>query len=209
MTLLSRIIALIAGLAFAPMALALDLPDAPCSPEQFGCGAGPDNILMNALTGAGGVGAFSIASQMLYLATGLSVLFIIWAGVQMIISMGDEGKVSQHKWAIAYALIGLGVTILSQFIISVVGTENYGQVGDFRQLPLNLVTSAANILRNVLNAVFVIITVIAGMRMVYAQGKEDDYNAGKKMMFWAIVGAVIVNLSAGLVYAVVSFFGLQ
>lgn len=189
--------------------LALTLPPAPCSPEQFGCGAGAANVVMQVLTGRNGVGSLGLASQMLYLSAGLAVLFIIWAGFQMILSLGDEGKVSQHKWAIAYALIGLGVTILSQFIISVVGTENYGQLGNPSDLPLTILSRAAAILRTLLNAVFVIVIVIAGMRMVYAHGKEDDYNAGKKMMLWSIVGAVIVNLSAGLVYAVASFFGVQ
>lgn len=206
----------LASLLSAPAALAVVLPPTQCAPAQngqfaqFGCGAGglspvvPSNVIWNALVGSQG-----IAVTLLQVSAGMAVLYIIWAGFQMVISMGEEGKLSQYKWGIAYALIGLSVSILSQFVISTVGTQNYGQQSNVQNLPINLLSSAALILRVLLNAVFVIIMVVAGLKMLYAQGKADDFNTGKKMLTWALIGAVIVNLSAALVTAVAQFFGIN
>lgn len=195
-----------AALSFlvASAAYAVELPAAPCSSEQFGCGGGVSNVLMTALTGSSG-----IAGTMLRLAAGLAILYIVWSGVQMVISMGDESKLTQNKWGIAYALIGFCVAILSQFLISVVGTQNYGQVGPVDNLPFVVLANAVLILRTVLNGVFILILVVAGLRMLYAQGKTDEFDTGKKMLTWALVGAVMVNLSAALVNAALTFFSLS
>lgn len=191
------------SLALLPVT-AFALPIAPCDPLQFGCGSGPANYVERFLTGGGNGG---IALFMLQLAAALAVLFIVWAGVQLIFSMGDEGKVTQHKWAMAYALIGLVVAILGQFLVSAIASTNFGQ-GTGRTLPLTFVASAVLFLRTILNATFVIMTVVAGLRMVYAQGKTEDYEKGKTMMKWAIGGAVMVNLASALVNAVTGYFGI-
>lgn len=196
--------ALLALLGFLlPKASAVTLPGAYCT-GTIGCGSGPSNVVVSAITGGNG-----IAVTMLQVAAGLAVLYIIWAGLQMVVSMGDESKLSQQKWGMAYALIGFCVAILSQFVISSVGTQEYGQSGAASALPLNILANGALILRTVLNACFLMILVVAGLRMLYAQGKSDEFETGKKMLTWALVGAVLVNLSAALVTAVLSFFGLS
>ena len=196
------ILGALTGLLNASTAFAVVLPVAPCVSTQFGCGGRPTDMISKALT----LGGNGIASQMLMIAAGLAVVYIIWAGIQMIISMGDEGKITTYKWGIAYALIGLSVSILSQFVISVVGTENVAGGGG--NLPQNVLANAARILRSVLNGLFVLMAIVAGLRMIYAQGKADEFGTAKKMMYWAIVGAALVNLSAALVYAVAQFFGV-
>ncbi len=188
----------------ATAAYAFNLPTAPCvTTVPGGCNAGAENFPMRVLTGGGNGG---LAMMMLQVAAGLAVLFIVWAGIQMLISLGDEGKITQYKWAIAYSLIGLTVAILSQLLVSTVGTQTLPTGSS--DLPLTLLSTAVYILRTLLNAIFLIIIVVAGLHMVYAQGKSEDYEKGKKMMYWAITGAVIVNLSAALVTVVTNFFGL-
>ncbi len=191
------------GLSLLPKAAAVTLPAAYCN-GTIGCGAGPANIVYSAIVGSGG-----IAQMMLRIAAGLAVLFIIAAGVQMVISMGDESKITQYKWAMAYSLIGFCVVIVAQFIIASVGSEDYGQLGDATNLPFNILANAARLLRTVLNALFILIMVVAGLRMLYAQGKSDEFETGKKMLTWAIVGAVLINLAAAFVTAVTNFFGIS
>jgi hypothetical protein len=198
-----RFIAGIVGVCIAQSAMAVSLPSAPCDSSQFGCGGGAANIVMQALTTSGG-----IASLMLQICAGIAVLYVMWAGLQMLLSLGDEGKITQYKWGMAYAMIGLSVSILAQFVISAVGTENYGQTSGGGNLPIIILTRASVILRAVLNAVFIMMLVIAGLKMLYSQGKSDDYNSAKKMLYWGMAGAVFVNLSAALIYAVASFFGV-
>ena len=183
---------------------AMNIPYAPCDAGQFGCGAGPTNLVQQLLTGGGSGGLALLALQ---IAAGLAVVFIVWAGVQMVISGGDEGKITQYKWAVAYSLIGLCVAILGQYIVSAVSSQSYASPSG-QDLPLSLLATAVYILRTVLNAALVIMIVVAGLRMLYAQGKTDEYEKGKTMMKWGIGGAILVNLAAALVYAVTSFFGI-
>lgn len=199
---LFRILTVLSGL-LPSLALAVTLPDAPCDPQQFGCGLPADNVIYNMVVAQGG-----IASIMLQIAGGLSVVVIIGAGIEMMISLGDEGKITQYKWAMAYAMIGLSVAILAQFIISAVGTQEYGQSATSGNLPLIIIANAGVILRTVLNAIFIMMLVLAALKMLYSQGKADDYNSGKKMLYWGMAGAVIVNLAAALAYSVSSFFGV-
>jgi hypothetical protein len=192
------------ALAFLPLSAdAALLPTPPCAPQQFGCGGASANLAYNVIAGG-------IVPLLLQVAAGLAVLYIVWAGVQMIISMGDEGKVSQFKWGVANALLGLMVAILSEFVVAAIGTQNYGQgaVGSNGNLPLNLITTGITILRLLLNGLFVLVAVVAGIRMVYSQGKSDDYNKGKTMLQWALIGAIIVNLAATLANALSSYFNV-
>ncbi|MDB5186482.1 MAG: hypothetical protein JWL85_1005 [Candidatus Saccharibacteria bacterium] len=46
-----------------------------------------------------------------------SVLFIMIAGLQYILSTGDSTKINESKNTILYALVGLGVALLAQSII--------------------------------------------------------------------------------------------
>lgn len=169
------------------------VPSTPCT-GLYGCGGGAAN-LFNTGTLA------NAALLLLQFAAGAAVLFIVIAGFNMVTHLGDEGKVSQAKNGILYALGGLSVAIISQVIISSVGTENYGQ-GAGGNLPIMILGNIVRILRTVLNPILAVVIVLAGIYMVYAQGKPENYEKGKNILQWAILGAIIVNLANALVQAV-------
>lgn len=50
----------------------------------------------------------------------ICLLFIVIGGFRYILSQGDPQGVSKAKGTIMYALIGLAVTVLAQFIVSLV-----------------------------------------------------------------------------------------
>lgn len=50
-----------------------------------------------------------------------SIFFLLWGGIQWIISEGDKQKVAAARARITYAIIGLIVSLLSFFIISIIG----------------------------------------------------------------------------------------
>ncbi len=50
----------------------------------------------------------------------VAVIMIIWGGLRYITSGGDSGKITNAKNTIIYALIGLVVVALSQFIVKFV-----------------------------------------------------------------------------------------
>jgi hypothetical protein len=174
-----------------------DVPGSVCS-GLIGCGLGASNVVLMAIP--------KLAMLMLQFAGGAAVLFVMWAGGQMLVSMGDESKVTQGKWGILYALVGLAIAILSQSLISVVGTQNYTGAG--ANFSIQLLSGAAGIIRTMVNAVLLIVILLGGVRMLYSQGKQDEYNKGKTMMQWALIGAVVVNLANALVQVVTGFFGV-
>jgi type IV secretory pathway VirB2 component (pilin) len=53
-------------------------------------------------------------------ATVLALIFIIWGGIGWITSGGDKGKVDAARKKIVYAVIGLIVTFLAYFILSII-----------------------------------------------------------------------------------------
>ena len=62
----------------------------------------------------------NIVNTMLFLVGVLSVIMIIYGGIQYVISVGDSGKVAKAKTTIIYAIVGLIVAILSYAIVNFV-----------------------------------------------------------------------------------------
>jgi len=152
-----------------------------------GCGSQPGNILIN--------GVPHIALILLQIAAGGCVLAIVWAGFQMVLSLGDGGKISQAKNAILFALLGLGISVLAQFFISSVVSE-YVPTSDPTTIHLDIIKGIIRYLRNILNAALAVVIVIGAVRMVLAQGKQDEFTKGRTAIMWAAIGAIIVNFAA-------------
>lgn len=197
-----RLLAL--ALLALPASAAAVVPATPCT-GLIGCTGGGavrgSNVIVNNLAEA--------ANLMIMVAAALSVVFIVYAGFRMVIALGDESQIGEQKHAVMYALIGLLVVVLSQLIVSFVGTQNYGQAGDPRNLFINAAGSAVSILLTVFNAAMVVSIIIGGGYMVHSQGKSDQFAKGKTIITWSIIGAVIANLANALVQAFVSLLGVN
>ncbi len=161
-----------------------------------GCGAPPSNVLLTNLLPAA-------VMIMVQLAAGGSVVFIVIAGVRFLLSNGDEGQVTSAKKGIMYGLGGLGLTIVSATLVSFVTTENYGQAN-----PQNFLFGSGGLMQSVINIVitlsnvgFAVVVIAAGIRMVLASGKADEFKKGGQVIKWAIVGAVVINLARAIVQA--------
>lgn len=142
------------------------------------------------------------AKLLLNIVAGLSVLFIVWGGILMLISMGDDSKTAQAKWAIVYALLGLFGAVLSQVF-----------VGFVAKAPLvagateaTVIQKAVTFLVNAMNVVFISVIIFAGIRMLLGHGQPEEFTRAKKTIAWAILGALVVNVARTLVRAVLSLF---
>ncbi len=132
---------------------------------------------------------------------------IVWYGLSLVVSEGDDTRISKARYAILYALLGVCLSIVSQLIVSFAVTESYGQ-GAAGDLVIAVLGNAVRILLNVTNAVFVLFLVYYGTRMVLSQGKTDEYNKARTGILWSIIGAIAVNLAHALVRLVTGFFGV-
>lgn len=69
----------------------------------------------------------TIVKILLFLIGVLSVIMLIYGGIQYTLSSGDSGKVTNAKNTILYAIVGLVVAILSYAIVSFVLTSINGE----------------------------------------------------------------------------------
>ena len=175
------------------------VPDSPCT-GLIGCGAGTANVILLNMP--------SLATLMIIIASAISVFFIVLAGFRMVIALGDDGQIAEQKKAVMNVLIGLTVVILSQAAVGFIGTQNYGQGDDPLNFFLNFTARAVSILLTIFNAAVVAAIIYGGMRMLYAQGKADEFNKGKTIITWSIGGAVVANLANALVQALAAIFGV-
>ena len=177
------------------------LPDtalAIAPPWVPGMAGGPANIIAQQAIPA-------VVDMLLRIATGVAMIFLVIAGFNLMLSWGDEGKTTEARWGVVYALAGLGVAIMARMIVAVVVTEgSLVAVTD----EVSLMQAALTMLVTIFNGLFIIIIVFGGFRAVWARGKPEEFNRARFMIAWAIGGAIVVNAANAGVRALTSFFGV-
>lgn len=137
--------------------------------------------------------AVQIANLMLYSAAGLCVLFIIYGGLLMIVSVGDDSRFQKGRNAVLFAMLGLALSLASQSLLAFVASV---AVSSITSNPIvTTITNVSNLLISAFNALFVIAVIVGGYRMVLARGEQDKFNSGRQAVTFAIIGAIVVNLA--------------
>jgi hypothetical protein len=188
MSLLHHLLAATALAQQPPMVNCTGLPGCPGPIVQ------PSNVILTT--------ALPVAvTVLLNLAAAAAIIFIIVAGAQMMIALGDESKLSNAKWAVFYALLGLGLALVSQIIVAFVTTANYGQGVSDNFLFAGALPAVVETVLGLLNVAFLLIIFIAGFRMVIGHGKQEEFGKALTIIRWTIIGAVIINLARAAVEA--------
>jgi len=151
-----------------------------------------------------------IGTTLLRIATGLSVILIIWSGYLMVMSMGDEGKLTQARFSIVYALLGLFLALISQaFVAGVAGTTQLTTaLSASRDIDKVFLGEIAELFVTVFNVLFIVFIFISGIRMLMARGRPDEFNKARHQVAWVIGGAIVLNLARVLVKVVISLPGV-
>lgn len=146
-----------------------------------------------------------MAAFALRLATGLSLVMVLYGGLLMVISQGDEGQIGKGKNYVIYSLAGLALATMSQniysFVYDVVNNVNPNDAVFGGILP-----GLANAIVVVFNPLFIIAIAVAGCRMVLDRGKDQEFGKAKTALIWACAGAVIVNIGFALTKGVLGIF---
>ncbi|OGJ59000.1 hypothetical protein A2635_03190 [Candidatus Peribacteria bacterium RIFCSPHIGHO2_01_FULL_51_9] len=145
----------------------------------------------------------AVVNLLLSIAAGLAVVFIIWAGMQLLLSWGDESKIQSARWSIIYAASGLFVAIMAKAIVNIVSAEP--MLGAI-QNEVGLMAVLARYMLIISNSLLLLVVVIAGLNMVFDRGKSDSYNKARTALAWAIGGAIVINGANAIVQAVIGFF---
>jgi len=162
-----------------------------------GCGQTAENVI--ATTIIPNLAIFGIR-----VATLLSLLFIIIAGISLMLS-SEDGARSTAKKGILYSMGGLLLSLGAGIIVSFVANEEFGQSLPAASLLFGgLLGGAIRILLTVSNVVLIFIIMYQGVLMLMAQGKSDQFNTARSTLFWAVIGAVVVNIARVLVNIVLA-----
>ncbi len=131
----------------------------------------------------------------------MGVLFIMIGGAYILMSAGNDEYVTKGKNTITWSVIGIFVTQFASTLLNFVRLEVIG-----RDSASDLVVSIVNTLRGSIFDLFYIalvgVAIYCGMRMVLSFGKEDEFNKAKDGLFYAALGAIIINVSIILYNAV-------
>lgn len=138
-------------------------------------------------------------------AAGLSVLFVVWGGFQMIMSLGDESKMTKGRNSVIFALGGFALTLASQTIVTVVVSRFTPLAGSTGPVLLEIQAVLVALMLNAFNVVFVAVAVIAGFRMVISHGKSDEFTKARNTLIFSVIGAFIVNVSKALVAGMLTY----
>ena len=187
MHLLSLLIGRIIALLSMPIAFAQT-----ADPCLYVGGCGGSNVLLNFLT--------PIAQLLIGIAGGATVLFVVLGGAQMMLSFGDEGKVTKGRMSIVYAIGGF-LLVLSASMIANFVRLRAGYIGAGDPF-LDLMAAMVDGILTLFNAVFIIMVIFAGYRMVVGRGQAEEFNKGKTMLIWVAAGAIIINVARALVNAI-------
>lgn len=186
---------------------AWDLPPTVCT-GLGGCNGGGAVPLRNILSDGM---PFLLETLMDFAGVG-ALAMIVWAGFNMVVAgmTGDvESKSGEFKWGVINALLGLALAISSEAIVAFVGTQEYGQnTADGDSIFTALFGSGISILLTVLNVAFTLAIMLAGIRMLYSQGAQEEYGKARKIVYWSIIGAVLVNIAFALVRSMSILFGI-
>lgn len=176
---------------FVTTALAAAPAQDPCVGVPGGCA--PVNMITYVIP--------VIGSLLVGLAGGGAVLFVIIGGIQMIMSMGDEGAGTKGKTSMLYAIGGFMLALASQAIVTFVHTR--ASVLATAATPhLDFMAAAVSAVLSLLNVAFIGVVIYAAIRLVIAWGKADSYQKSMQALLWAIIGTLIINAANAIVHAV-------
>ena len=162
---------------------------------------------------AGFVGLFAL----------LAFGFLIFSAFRLLISHGNEEKITQGKSGVTWSVLGMVVAILSYSVISAVGRifhviENQNEIGSSVLRPpfagcggtdFSFVCVFNYTIYGVLGVSFVasvLMLVWGGFRMIFSAGNEEAVTAAKRIITWAVAGLALVLLSYSIILGVNALF---
>lgn len=139
------------------------------------------------------------AATLVEFASGLAVLFVVIGGAQLLMNFGNESQSDKGKKSIIFALIGWSIALSSQAIISFAVAR--ANLIDASAPHLSIMRVTVGSMLYIFNAVFALMMLFYGFKLVIARGQQSELDSVKKSVTWTIAGAMAINLSYALVRA--------
>ena len=134
---------------------------------------------------------------------GIAIFFIVYSGVSIISSMGNEEQVTKHKKMIFWSLAGLAVILLADSLVNkflfVVDSDTGAATVNVAQGIADL-AGVTNFIATFVGVFSVISIIVAGMIWVANFGNTEIAEKSKKVILAAVIG-VVLSISA---YAIIN-----
>lgn len=132
---------------------------------------------------------------------GFGILFIMVGGAYILLSAGNAEFVTKGKNTITWAVIAIFIAQFARQLVGFVRDEAQSRVGG-ADLVDSIVRTLAGSIFNLFQVALIGVAIFSGMRMVLSFGKEEEFKKGQDGLFYAALGAIIINLSFQIYIAV-------
>ncbi|MBI1833246.1 MAG: hypothetical protein HYR90_00250 [Candidatus Andersenbacteria bacterium] len=165
----------------------------------------------------------------------LALLGVVFGGIRMIVAVGDEHGLSSAKGIVKWSIAGLVVSILAYTIISIIATEIFGvsqgpllsipiayaaqsiigldTIKEGTKLPnLDSYTLAYNIVDYITSIAAIVaatVFIIGAFMVVVSLGDERRVEKGKHIMWYAVLGLVLIGTAYVIIRLVGNIFGIN
>ena len=124
-------------------------------------------------------------------------------GFRLVIARGQEDTITKQKNNFLYALLGFMILIISENVAKIFNPElsTAGKIIDFNAARDQL-RDIANYMKWMLGSVAVLMLGISSIRLIVAQGEDDEIATQKRNITWSLLGLLVVLLASNIVNAI-------
>lgn len=140
-----------------------------------------------------------------YFVASIAVLMIVYAGVRMVTSGGNEEVIGKQKKQITYAVLGLMLVGLSEFIVKdIVFPEQGARLSD-PNAAIRLIKNITNFISGFIATVAIAMLMYGGATYATAVNDEDKTNKAKTIIKGAVIGLIISLGAFAIVNTLIKF----
>jgi hypothetical protein len=132
----------------------------------------------------------------------LALVMGVLYGLRMVISRGQEDVISKQKANFLYALLGFMILIISENVAKVFNPEfaTTNQLIDFNAARDQL-RDIVSYMKWMLGSIAVLMFIVSGIRLIGAQGEENEISQQKRNITWSLLGMLTILLASNIVNA--------
>lgn len=134
---------------------------------------------------------------------GLALVMGVLYGLRLVISRGQEEAISKQKTNFLYMLLGFMILIVSENVAKIFNPEmaTADKLIDFNAARDQL-RDVVSYMKWLLGSVAVLMFTISGIRLIGAQGEENEISTQKRNITWSLIGLLGVLLASNIVNAI-------
>lgn len=142
--------------------------------------------------------ARALANTIKNIIAGLAVIWIVYAGIRLVLAQGEESVITEQKKALFYAILGLVAILLVgrgiDFLYGPAGVTRMSLTTHDEGLT-NEVYGLISFIRALIGIIAILFIIISAIRMMFAAGEESEITKQKTSLLWVGVGLLLIAIN--------------